>query len=69
MHCASGRCPIECSCQVEPILILVKPPQVSSLDPQKYLSVVLIVVLVVVNVDAPIFSVRPHANILSLHFN
>ena len=52
-----------------PLLILVKPPPVSSLDSQKYHSVILIVVLVAANVDAPIFYVRLHANILSLHFN
>jgi hypothetical protein len=39
------------------------------LDPQKYLVVVLVVVLVVADVDAPIFSGRPHVRILSLHFN
>ncbi len=54
---------------MEPNLILVKPPQVFSLDPQKYLSVIFIVVLIAVNVNAPIFPVRPHTNILSLHFN
>jgi len=54
---------------VKPLLILVEPPQVSSLDPQKYLCVVLIVVLFAANADAPIFSWRPHAGIISLHFN
>ena len=43
------------------LLILVKPPQVSFLDPQKYLSVVLVVVFVVANVDATVFLCEtPH---------
>jgi hypothetical protein len=58
-----------CSWQVKPLLIIVKPPQVISVDPQKYFGVVLVVVLVVANVDAALFSVRPHTCILSLLFN
>jgi hypothetical protein len=54
---------------VEPLLILVKPPQVISLDFQKYDGVFLFVVLVVFDVDAPFFSERPPTSILSLHFN
>jgi len=57
---------------VEPLLILAIPPQVSSLDTQKHLGVILVVVvLVVADVDAGarIFSGRPHTCILSLHFN
>ncbi len=54
---------------MESLLILVKPPQVSSLDPQTYLIVVLIVVLIVANDVAPIFSRRPHAHVLSLLLN
>ncbi len=51
---------------MESLLILVKPPLVRSLDPQKYLVVVLVVILVVANDVAPIFSWRPHAHLLSL---
>ncbi len=54
---------------MESFLILVKPPQVSSLDPQTYLIVVHVVVLIVANDVAPIFSGRPHARILSLLLN
>ena len=54
---------------MELLLILVKSPQVCPLDPQKYLGVVLVVVLVVADADAPNFSGRPHARILSLLFN
>ncbi len=46
-----------------------QPPQISSVDPQNYLGVVLVVVLVIANVDAPTFSGRPHVRILSLLFN
>ena len=57
-----------CSCHVKPLLIIVKPPQVSSLDPQEYLGVVLVVVFVSAKVSASIFSERPHTPILSLLF-
>jgi hypothetical protein len=39
------------------------------IDPQKYHGVLLVVILVVANVDAPIFSGRPHLCILSLLTN
>jgi len=55
MHRVSCNCTIECNCSVEPLLILVKPPQVISLDLQKYDGVILFVVLVVSDVDAPFF--------------
>ena len=47
---------------------LSSSPQVS-LDPQQYLVVVLIVALLVADDDAPIFSGRPDALILSLLIN
>jgi hypothetical protein len=49
---------------VEPLLILVKPPQVSS--PHKYLAVVLIVVLVIIYENEPIFPGQSQARIHSL---
>ncbi len=52
MHYVSCNCTIEVYLSVEPLLILVKPPQVSSLDHQKYLGVILVVALVVADVDA-----------------
>ena len=70
-----------CSFQVKPLLVLVIPLQVSSLDLQQYLVVVVVVVAFVVvfvvvsvvvltNVNAPtIFLRRYHARILSLLLN
>jgi hypothetical protein len=54
---------------VEPLLILVKPPQVGSLDPHKYLAVVLIVVLDVADKNEPIFAGQFQACIHSLILN
>jgi hypothetical protein len=54
---------------VEPLLILAKPPQVGSLDPHKYLAVVLIVVLVVADENEPIFAGQSQARIHSLLLN
>ncbi len=50
---------------MEPLLILVKPPQVGSFDPDKYLTVVLIVVLVVADKNEPIFAGQSQARIHS----
>jgi hypothetical protein len=54
---------------VEPLLILVKLSQISSLDPQKYLVVILFVILVVANDGSPIFSGRPRTCVLRLLLN
>ena len=54
---------------MEPLIILVKPHQVSSLDPHTYHVVVLVVVLVDANDDAPIFSWGLHTRIHSLIVN
>ncbi len=54
---------------MEPLLILVEPPQVSFLDPRKYLAVVLIVVLVVADENEPIFAGQSQARIHSLLLN
>ena len=54
---------------MELLLILVEPPQVGSLDPHKYLAVVLIVILDVAGENEPIFSGQSQACIHSLLLN
>ena len=57
---------------MEPLFILVEPPQVGSLDPHKYLAVVLIVILVVAVENKTIFAkqylARIHSLLLNQHF-
>ncbi len=54
---------------MEPLLILVEPPQVGSLDHHKYLAVVLIVILDIADKNEPIFSGQSQARIHSLLLN
>ena len=54
---------------MEPLLILVEPPQVGSFDLHKYLAVVLIVILDVADKNEPIFAGQSQARIHSLLLN